>query len=352
VATIRRLACEQAGVVSRRQLLAAGMSPSAIARRARADWRVMYPGVYYVDTGQPSAMARVWAAWLYADSTLWRTGEPGGADTVAAVVAAVAGDCALWLAGVLDECPDVIEVAVPRDRHLARRSGIRVLRRECLPVQSARRPPRLAIDEALLDVVHRARRAELVVDLVLAAGQRRLTTPQRLLAAVDRRPRLRWRALVRDLCDELADGVHSTLERRYAELERRHGLPTGERNVREAAPVMGSWFRDVRYRAQRLIVELDGRGAHPTAAAFRDRRRDNHAARLGETTLRYGWREVVGAPCEVAAEVAQVLALGGWMGRPRPCGPDCPVAAPDCVPERGGSVPFSGSDPPRSRHVG
>jgi very-short-patch-repair endonuclease len=187
---------------------------------------------------------------------------------------------------------------------------------------------------------------------VLAAGQRRLTTPQRLLAAVDRRPRLRWRALVRDLCEELEDGVHSPLERRYADLERRHGLPTGERNVREAAPVMGSWFRDVRYRAQRLIVELDGRGAHPTAAAFRDRRRDNHAARLGETTLRYGWQEAMASPCEIAAEDAHVLVLAGWTGRPRPCGPSCAVHALDLSQERGGSVPLSASDAPRSRHAG
>jgi hypothetical protein len=290
VATLRRLASEKTGVVSRRQLLAAGMSPSAIARRAAA-WRALHPGVYYVDTGEPSAMARVWAAWLYADSALWRTGEPGMADTVAPssvsrrldgstrVVAAVAGDCALWLAGVLDECPDVIEIAVPSDRHLARRSGIRVLRRKGLPVHGARRPPRLAVDEALLDVVDRAARAERVVDLVLAAGQRRLTTPQRVLAAVDRRPRLRWRSLVRELCDELEDGVHSTLERRYAQLERRHALPTGERNVREAAPVTGSWFRDVRYRKQRLVVELDG------AARTPPRRRSETA---GGTTTRPG----------------------------------------------------------------
>jgi very-short-patch-repair endonuclease len=298
-------------------------------------------------------MSRVWAAWLFAESTVWgslATVRTAGATSGAGhqsppVVAAFGGDCALWLAGVLDECPDVIEIAVPRDRHLGRRPGLRVLRRASLPVHPARLPPRLTLDEALLDVVHRSVRAERVVGLVLAAGQRRLTTPRRLLTAADGRLRLRWRALVRDLCEDLPAGVHSPLERRYRNLERRHGLPAGERNVREAAPVTGSWFRDVRYRAQRLIVELDGRGAHAVQLAFRDRRRDNHAARLGETTLRYGWREVVGTPCEVAAEVAHVLMLGGWTGRPRPCGPDCPVGAPARL--SGGSLPQSGNDPPR-----
>jgi very-short-patch-repair endonuclease len=341
---VRAIAAEQGGVVSRRQARDAGMSSSAIARRVGdGSWRVVHPGVYLVDTTPLTSMGRVWAAVLYAQS-------PSGSD--AGPDAAIAGAAALWLAGVVDECPAVVEVAVPMERRVRSRAGVRIARRVTLPVHGARRPPRLTVDEALLDVVHRAARGERVVDLVLAAGQRRLTTPQRVLAAVDRRPRLRWRSLVRELCDELEDGVHSPLERRYAQLERRHGLPVGQRNVREAAPVVGMWFRDVRYQAHRLIVELDGRGAHPTAAAFRDRRRDNHAARLGETTLRYGWREVMASPCEIAAEVAQVLALAGWTGRPRPCGPSCALRALDLSHQSGGSVPLSGSDSPRSRHAG
>jgi hypothetical protein len=260
-------------------------------------WRALHPGVYHVDAGQR---------------------------------------------------PDVIEIAVPSDRHLGRRPGLRVLRRATQPVHPSRRPPRLVLDEALLDVVHRSTRPERVVGLVLAAGQRRLTTPQRLLTAVDRRKRLRWRSLLHDLCEELQAGVHSPLERRYHDLERRHGLPCGEPNAPEAAPLTGSLFRDVRYRAQRLVVELDGRGAHPVQLAFRDRRRDNHAARLGEATLRSRWREVVGSPCEVAAEVAHVLTVGGWTGAPRPCGPDCAVVR---LPESGGSLPLSGGDPPGTRHA-
>jgi hypothetical protein len=41
----------------------------------------------------------------------------------------------------------------------------------------------------------------------------------------------------------------------------------------------------------------------------------NHAARLGETTLRSGWREVMASPCGIAAEVAQVLSAAGRAGR-------------------------------------
>ena len=175
----------------------------------------------------------------------------------------------------------------------------------------------------MLDALGNATRPELVVDLVLRAGQRRLTTPARLRAAAAGRRRLRWRRLLEALCGELAEGVHSVLEHVYRrDVERAHGLPRGSRNRPEAGSA-SSWYRDVWYRAWRVLVELDGRGTHPVEEAFRDRRRDNWAARAGEVALRYGWREVVGAPCEVAAEVAEVLRGRGWTGRLRASGPGC-----------------------------
>ena len=41
---------------------------------------------------------------------------------------------------------------------------------------------------------------------------------------------------------------------------------------------------------------------------FRDMRRDNSATTDGLATLRYGYRDVFGSPCEVAAQVAENLA--------------------------------------------
>ena len=87
----------------------------------------------------------------------------------------------------------------------------------------------------------------------------------------------------------------------------------------------GIRYRDVEYRWG-LVRELDGREAHPDHARHRDRRRDNRVTVSGRATLRYGWREVVGDPCEVAAEVAEVLRRLGWPGEARRCGPTCPVS--------------------------
>jgi hypothetical protein len=311
---LRRLSAAQSGVLQRSQLLRAGAAPSWITRRLRdGRWQVLQPGVYALHDLPVGDLTRVWAGILYVSRT-------GG-------VAAASGATALWLAGVLDRCPEVVEVVTTADRRVRRQPGLRVLHRERVAVHPAQEPARQRLEEALLDAVAAAHRPERVVDLVLRAGQRRLTTPRRLLTAARARRRLRWRTLVEDLCADLAAGVQSPLERRYeARVERRHGLPRGERNVAE--PVAGArWYRDVRYRRWQVVVELDGRGAHPPEEAFRDRRRDNRAARAGDVSLRYGWREVVAAPCDVAGEVAQVLQQQGWPGRVRECGRSCTAVA-------------------------
>jgi very-short-patch-repair endonuclease len=78
------------------------------------------------------------------------------------------------------------------------------------------------------------------------------------------------------------------------------------------------------YEEYGLIVELDGRVAHPGDTRWADIRRDNAAAADGLTTLRYGWLPVAGSPCHVAAEVAKLLIARGYTGA-RPCSPGCPV---------------------------
>ncbi|HEV8527140.1 MAG TPA: hypothetical protein VGS60_06240, partial [Actinomycetes bacterium] len=50
---------------------------------------------------------------------------------------------------------------------------------------------------------------------------------------------------------------------------------------------------------------------HRYAARFRDMRRDNAAVVRGEHPLRYGWFDVDERPCDVAAQVALVLARNG-----------------------------------------
>ena len=138
------------------------------------------------------------------------------------------------------------------------------------------------------------------------------------------RRRLRWRRLVRDLVADVREGVHSTLERRYRSgVEVAHGLPRGRRNRAEGS-LGRREYRDVRYWLWKLVVELDGRAAHPFDLRERDDLRDNALLESeGVRTLRYGWRSVTEEPCRTAAQVARLLRLGGWTGRLRACGPTC-----------------------------
>jgi len=57
-------------------------------------------------------------------------------------------------------------------------------------------------------------------------------------------------------------------------------------------------YRDVRYLPYRLVVELDGRAAHPQDRRERDDLRDNSLVVAdGTQTLRYGWRSVTTRAC-------------------------------------------------------
>ena len=54
------------------------------------------------------------------------------------------------------------------------------------------------------------------------------------------------------------------------------------------------------YKEYGLLIELDGRLGHEGVGRFRDMRRDNRATIDGLATLRYGFGDVHGIPCEVA----------------------------------------------------
>jgi hypothetical protein len=306
------VAAGQAGVISRRQASELGLTPDAIRAYLRSGhWARVDRGVYVTFTGPRPALTRLWIALL------------GAGDGAAAGPRA-----SLWLAGVLDEAPDPVDVVIPERRRVRRDSGV-VQRRSGL--DRARQPsagiPRLRVDEAVIDVAAQFVRPEPVIDLVLRAVQRRRTSPRRLAECLAGRRAHRWRDLLTELLVEAAQGVNSPLERRWvSDVERPHGLPEGSLNHREVTRG-GVRYRDVEYEPG-LVCELDGREAHPDDARFRDRGRDNLVAASGRTTLRYGWREVVGDPCGVAAEVGDVLRQRGWAGRPQVCGPRCRLPLP------------------------
>ena len=222
----------------------------------------------------------------------------------------------LW--GLVDE-PRSVSVLVPKGRDIVDRD-VWVFRRETSGVRDGRSPgapPRTTIEDTVVDLCADAARAE-VLDLVTRAVQGRRTNARRILTCVDRRPRVRHRAHLHALLDDVIEGAQSALELRYLQdVERAHGLPRG---TRQARAQRGRAYRDVRYDDYATLVELDGQ-VH-SDQRLRDARRDNAALLQGEVTLRYGWPDVTERSCQVAWEVAAILRTQGWAGEPRRC-PRC-----------------------------
>jgi len=317
----RDLAREQDGVVARSQLLQRGWTSRHVQGMVeKGRWQRLFPGVYLTYTGPVPARARAWAALLYAGDG-----------------AALAGRCALAYWQIDRDWPASIEVAVPERRRVRAQHGLVVLRRVDLDLVThpAAVPTRLRLEEALLDVVEGASQVDAVLGPVFRAVQTRRTTSQKLALALGRRRAHRWRPLLVEALAQTEEGVRSPLERRYVrDVHRRHLLPRASFNRRQRVDACPgprirseptARYRDVWYEEFGVLVEVDGREAHPDDVRFRDRARDNAAALTGAPTLRYGWVEIAADPCGVAAQVIAMLRLRGWTGTPRPCGPTCPV---------------------------
>ena len=95
--------------------------------------------------------------------------------------------------------------------------------------------------------------------------------------------------MLRDVLADVEAGTRSVLEQRYLrDVERAHGLPEGERQLRQQT-ASGAVLRDIRYGDQRTLVELDGAFGHRDAVdRWTDLQRDLDAAVDGQVTLRPG----------------------------------------------------------------
>ncbi len=101
--------------------------------------------------------------------------------------------------------------------------------------------------------------------------------------------------------------LRSELERRFLALCREAGLPEPETNL--AVVAAGKTYEvDCLWRAERVVVELDGAAAHHTAHAFEaDRERDAALIAADLRPLRFTWRRVTRQAAAVAAEVGATL---------------------------------------------
>ncbi|GCD90631.1 type IV toxin-antitoxin system AbiEi family antitoxin domain-containing protein [Nocardioides sp. LS1] len=301
---VSELLATQDGVVSRRQLEAAGVEKHELDRMLRRRELVrVHTGVYVDHTGPLTWRQRAWAAVLAA----W--------------------PAALVLGSALEPPWDgPIHVAIDAGRRIADPDGVRVHRMRGLAPRVLWHvgPPRLRFEDNTWELVGRATDELAVIELVTGAVASRRTTPERLRAALGARPRLRHRRMALRLLDDAAAGTCSVLEHGYlTRVERAHGLPRGHRQRRRQG-ARGSEYRDVEYTAYGLEVELDGRVGHTGwAAQSRDADRDLDDHADGREAVRLRWRQVFGTPCRTANRIGRILRRRGWDGSLVACGPGC-----------------------------
>lgn len=264
------------GLITTRELTAAGLSHSAIGKRVqRGALFRRYHGVYSLSPGALSREGE-WAAALLA----------AGDDAVLCRLSAAV----LWQTWRYRE--DAIDILLPR-RHV--------------PIPGVRLYTCRSLDPR--DVyVHRGIRvttvARMLVDLTdaLIAGRFNLAATRRTMARANGCRRLG--VLEQALEDYLngSAGLKSRKERAFLALVRDHGLPPPRVNVHvEGIEVDFHWPRD------RLVVEVDGDHHERPPTRRDDERRDAELRAAGWTVLRVTARELERAPARVIERVKGYL---------------------------------------------
>lgn len=251
-------------------------------------------------------------------------------------------ETAAELHGIIDKpLGSGIHVIVPAGRRPAQHRPVRgiIVHRSDQSQQQFLGPfnlPRTRIEDTVLDLVAAATTFDQAYGWIARSVSRKLVTVEALREVLAARKRVRWRAWLNDALEDAADGVYSSLERRYVrDVERAHGLPKSEHQSRSR--IGGKiQYRDNWYPEYRVVTEIDGPDYHQNERVQLDKDRDNVNLALGDVrTHRFGPVAVTEKACETAALLAATFRRNGWDGTPYPCGrPNCAIGASQARTQR------------------
>lgn len=277
----------QSWAIARWQLLHAGFSSTRIDRWVQ-DGRLhpVYPGVYAWGRRELSEAGRHAAALLF-------SGQGSG----------LTGLTALWWQGLLGTEPTLIHVDTPgRSRS---RADLVIRHPRTIRRRTHRGLPVVDLARALLvatsDLSHNSLR------LVLARAEFEPEIPfslPSLQAAIRHGPvgSRALRAAMDSHLPQLARCVNG-FERDYVLLCEEFGLPIPEPNVRK-----GRYVPDMTWEDRKVIVELDGKGAHSTPAQLAsDAAKQEWLEGRGYAVTRFRWEEVTFERRSVAARTGRAL---------------------------------------------
>jgi very-short-patch-repair endonuclease len=269
-ARVAAIAARQHGLVTLRQLEAAGLGRRGASRREKTGrLHRVHRGVYAVGHRPPSLHARWMAAVLACGD---------------GAVLSHSSAAALW--GLLRPIDGPVHVSVPTERARRSRRGIHV-----------HRCPSLAFPRGKPLMTHHDRIPVTTVQRTLDDLDGRL--PSHLVRRARRQAELRGVRLDR------VEGARtrSDLEDDFLALCRHHRLPRPQTNVR-----IGRWEVDFLWGERRLVAETDSFAYHRGSVAFEDdHARDLDLRGQGFGVLRFTGDQLEHEPDRVAADVRAAL---------------------------------------------
>lgn len=288
---IARFAARQHGLVTRAQLFEAGLGRGGLQRRLQSGrLRVAQRGVYRVGP-LASPHEREMAAVLACgpDAALSHRSAAG------------------WR-----------EILPPRGRSAPVEVSVRSRRRRRRPDVRAYSSPGLRDDEVetwrgiavttvtrtILDLAGVVRRSRLE-QAVARAEREGLTSLEKLERMIERHPGRPGIGALRAVVEQEGGPRlgRSDPEMALLALLDRGGLPRPEANVH----LLG-YEVDMLWRAERLVVEVDGFRYHSSRRSFEaDRRRDGHLWAEGHHVLRVTWKEITREPEATLVRIARAL---------------------------------------------
>ena len=272
-------------MVTRAELLAAGVSVDEIAHRVRRGALIaVFRGVYRVGHAAPSVEARYIAA-------VKAAGEGG----------VLSGLAAAHLFGLIKGAAPSPAVIAPTERRVRGVTTSRV-RLDDRDKTGWRGVPVTTLPRTLVDLSSLLSSPQLA-SAFHEANVRYRTSPAHVEAALERAPRAKGRGRLRRVIHGDTHVTLSKLERAFLRLLRPAGLPLPVTN-RPA----GSHYVDCRWPAYKLTVELDSFRYHNTRHSWeRDRRREREAYARGDRFRRFTYGDVTGEPSAVLAELRLLL---------------------------------------------
>lgn len=282
---IARLARRSHGVVTRRALLAAGVSKAEIEHRLGTGSLLReYKGIYRVGHRAPNVEARYLAAVLACGDS-------------AVLIGPAAGRLYELTRGLFPE-PHVAARTERRIRGIRTR---RVRELDQRDVTTCRGIPITTVARTLVDMAGQLAASELA-RAVHEAGVRYHTSARQIREALGRKPNAPGARKLRWVVDGDEPVLLSRLESRFRRLLRESGLPLPATNRKQ-----GSGYVDCRWENPPLTVELDSYRFHNSRHAWeQDRRREREARARGDYR-RYTYGDVYEEPGPMLVELEQLL---------------------------------------------